>query len=63
MPIYVFECESCQFTKEELVKLSESPVFKCEKCDKEMVKVISGGAMFDLKGDGFYKGGKDVSKK
>lgn len=50
MPIHEFECE-CGNTKEELVPMGTTSI-KCEKCGKDMDKVISKSS-FILKGSGW----------
>jgi len=37
--------------------MNESPKIKCRQCGEEMVKVITGGGGFKLKGEGWHKGG------
>lgn len=62
MPIYNFECE-CGHEKESLVKLG-TKVFKCDKCGKDMRKVISLSS-FHLKGSGWAfdnYGSKNIKK-
>jgi len=58
MPIYVYECEECKVTIEELQKFSDDALTDCEECGSEnslhrMVEVSS----FVLKGGGWYKDG------
>lgn len=55
MPIYEYRCKKCKTEKEELQGYDDPPP-KCEKCEKEMQKVISQTS-FQLKGGGWYKDG------
>lgn len=50
MPIYEFECK-CGILKEELVSIGTETI-NCEKCGKEMKKIISRSS-FHLKGSGW----------
>jgi len=55
MPIYEYRCKECKVKKEELQGFDDPPP-KCEKCEKEMVRLISQTS-FQLKGGGWYKDG------
>lgn len=58
MPIYVYECEQCSMTREELQKSSEEPLTDCEGCNEEnTLKRVIGLSSFILKGAGWYKDG------
>lgn len=58
MPIYVYECQECYDTKEELQKSSDEPLRDCEACGKEdSLKKVIGLSSFVLKGGGWYKDG------
>ena len=55
MPIYEYECGSCQHELEALQKLSEAPLVDCPACAQPaLVKKISA-AGFRLKGGGWYE--------
>ena len=56
MPIYEYKCEACEHQWEELQKISDPKITKCEKCGQETAKrLIGGGTSFILKGDCWAK--------
>jgi putative FmdB family regulatory protein len=56
MPTYEYECGACGHTLEELQDFADAPLKKCPKCQKKKLeRLISGGAGFIFKGDGFYE--------
>ena len=53
MPIYEYQCESCEHIFETQQKFSDPPVEACVKCGKSVRKLISApGILF--KGTGWY---------
>ncbi len=55
MPIYEYECGSCQHELEALQKMSEAPLVDCPACaEPALVRKISA-AGFRLKGSGWYE--------
>ena len=64
MPIYQYQCQDCGHVDDEIRKVDarESPT-KCSACRGKSHLIVSGGSMIDLKGDGFYKRGKDLGSK
>ena len=53
MPTYDYECrEGHRF--EVFQKMSDAPVAECPECGAEARRLISGGAGFLFKGEGFY---------
>ena len=55
MPIYEYQCQSCQHELEALQKISDSPLRECPSCgDDELRKKVSAVA-FRLKGGGWYE--------
>jgi putative FmdB family regulatory protein len=54
MPIYEFQCETCNKSKERIQKAEENPP-KC--CGKPMLKKVSVSS-FRLHGEGWYKPNK-----
>lgn len=63
MPIYEYFCKKCKTNIDLLSSVELRDKQKCEECGKTLTQIISGGAMFDLRGDGYYKGGKDAPKR
>ena len=61
MPLYEYQCQSCEKTFEYLQKFSDPPKKKCEACGKELKKAITRGG-FSLKGKGWYKDGYSKDK-
>ncbi|MEC7885992.1 MAG: zinc ribbon domain-containing protein [Pseudomonadota bacterium] len=55
MPIYEYKCESCGYIFEELQKISDTPLKRCPKCQKETLKKQITAAGFKLKGSGWYE--------
>ncbi len=53
MPIYEYECESCEHRFEVMQKFSDRPLKKCEKCGGPVHKVLSPPALV-FKGTGWY---------
>ena len=53
MPIYEFECKTCNNKKEVIQKYSDAPPI-CENDQTEMTRLISVGS-FELKGTGWYQ--------
>lgn len=53
MPTYDYECRKGH-RFELFQKMSDEPVAKCPDCGAEAQRLISGGAGFLFKGDGFY---------
>lgn len=54
MPIYEYQCDSCETIKEEIHKIDEEVEIVCTVCTNPMHKVISASG-FILKGAGFYQ--------
>jgi putative FmdB family regulatory protein len=53
VPIYEYECESCDERFELMQKFSDKPVKKCPKCGGAVHKVLSAPALH-FKGTGWY---------
>jgi len=65
MPTYEYECKSCGHTFEVFQSMSDEPLKICDKCGKEVRRLIFGGAGVIFKGSGFYvtdkAGGKSAA--
>lgn len=55
MPIYEYQCESCNHALEALQKLSDSPLVDCPACGKAGLKKQISAAGFRLSGGGWYE--------
>lgn len=56
MPTYEYECEKCGHLFEEFQSMTAKPLTTCpaEGCEGKVHRILSGGAGFLFKGDGFY---------
>ena len=54
MPTYVYHCLDCGDNFEEFQKITDPALDTCPKCKGKIERVITGGAGFLFKGDGFY---------
>ena len=55
MPIYEYQCESCNHELEALQKLSDAPLANCPACGKASLKKQISAAGFRLAGGGWYE--------
>ena len=55
MPIYEYQCQSCQHELEVLQKISDAPLSECPECGKPALKKKVSAAAFRLKGGGWYE--------
>ncbi len=55
MPIYEYQCESCDHELEALQKLSDVPLVDCPACGKASLKKQISAAGFRLAGGGWYE--------
>tara|TARA_R110002051_G_scaffold220456_1_gene284348 strand:- start:540 stop:743 length:204 start_codon:yes stop_codon:yes gene_type:complete len=66
MPIYKFQCQNCNFEKEEIMSMKQKDslddVLHCPKCFKETYMLTLGSFSFSLKGKGWYKDGYSRNK-
>jgi len=53
MPMYEYQCESCEKVHEIIQKFSDAPLTECPECKGPMSKLISRSS-FALKGSGWY---------
>lgn len=54
MPIYEYQCGSCQKVFEAIQKFSDSPLTVCSLCGKGPVEKKLSRTSFQLKGSGWY---------
>ncbi|WP_400168236.1 FmdB family zinc ribbon protein [Fidelibacter multiformis] len=54
MPTYRYQCEKCGKISEVFQKMSDPPLKRCQECGGKLVRLLSPGAGFILKGEGFY---------
>lgn len=55
MPIYEYQCQSCNHAMEALQKLSDEPLVDCPECGQASLKKKISAAGFRLKGSGWYE--------
>ncbi|MDH4318414.1 MAG: zinc ribbon domain-containing protein [Desulfobulbaceae bacterium] len=56
MPVYEYECKSCENIFEIQQKISDDPLASCPDCGSEVKKIVSRSS-FHLKGQGWYNDG------
>lgn len=56
MPTYTYKCSNCDAIFEVFQRITDDPIKNCEKCGKEVKKVITSGN-FVLKGKGWFNSG------
>ena len=59
MPIYEFQCPSCQSVKEVFMKMTDSQVVSCDECKAAPMEKLMSPSTFHLKGGGWFKDGYD----
>ena len=57
MPVYEYECTSCDHNWEAEHKISDKPIKVCPKCKKKKVKRLISSTNFILTGGGWAKEG------
>lgn len=55
MPIYEYQCQSCQHELEALQKVSDAPLVDCPECGQPSLRKKVSAAAFRLKGGGWYE--------
>ena len=55
MPIYEYQCSSCDHKFEMIQKISSEPLEICPKCDSPSLKKLVSASAFKLKGSGWYE--------
>ena len=56
MPVYEYECKSCENVFEVQQRMTDDPVKTCPDCQGEVKKLVSVSS-FQLKGGGWYSDG------
>ncbi len=54
MPTYQYRCKDCGYDFEEFQSMTADAIQDCPECEGSVDRLISGGAGFLFKGDGFY---------
>lgn len=54
MPIYEYECNSCQHAFDVLQKVQDEPIKQCPQCHKNTAIRLVSAPGFQLKGTGWY---------
>ena len=55
MPIYVYQCQTCQTKHEVLQKFSDPPLNACPRCgDENVQKLFTPEVGLSFRGSGFY---------
>ncbi len=54
MPTYQYRCNECSHEFSEFQSITAEPLSACPECGGAVQRLISGGAGFLFKGDGFY---------
>ena len=54
MPLYEYQCQSCQFRFEKLQRLSDAPPRKCPECGGNKVAQLMSAPAVQFKGSGWY---------
>jgi len=54
MPTYEYRCPSCGHVFEIFQKMSDEPGAECPECGSASERLLSAGAGFLFKGEGFY---------
>ena len=55
MPIYEYECQSCDHELEKIQRMSDQPLSDCPSCEQPELKRLVSAAGFRLKGGGWYE--------
>jgi putative FmdB family regulatory protein len=64
MPIYEYQCDSCDHKFEEIQRMSDDKLTICPECGEAALRKLISAAAFVLKGSGWYETDfKDSGKK
>lgn len=55
MPIYEYQCDSCNHKLEIIQKVSDEPMRFCPECGEERLRKLISSVSFRLKGTGWYE--------
>ncbi len=55
MPIYEYQCQSCDHKLEAMQKMSDEPLKECPECGRPELKKLISAAGFRLSGSGWYE--------
>lgn len=55
MPIYEYQCQSCNHELEALQKIADAPLVECPACGQASLQKKISAAGFRLKGGGWYE--------
>lgn len=55
MPIYEYQCQSCDHALERLQKITDEPLVDCPACEQPSLRKMVSAAAFRLKGSGWYE--------
>ena len=62
MPVYEYECPTCEKVMEVQQRMSDDPLKTCPECGGEVKKLVSMSS-FHLKGGGWYSDGYSSAGK
>ncbi len=55
MPIYEYQCDSCQHEMEAIQRMRDTPLTDCPECGRPTLRRKISAAGFRLKGGGWYE--------
>lgn len=55
MPIYEYQCQSCQHSFEVIQKISDAKLRDCPECKAPQLEKLISASGFRLKGQGWYE--------